>query len=106
MIVKKPIIDIVGGTGRIGLTVPFTYRYRHTPRTNGAARARRLVDRDAINEINLPVRWHDRLRRRDRNRAGRLFSVIRDGGFVVAAIIASVAKSITGRSTEIALCRA
>lgn len=31
-IVKKPIINIVGGTGRIGLTVPFTYRYVwHTP---------------------------------------------------------------------------
>lgn len=52
MIVKKSIINI-GGTGRIGLTVPFTYRYRHTPRTNGTVRARRLVDRDVINEINL-----------------------------------------------------
>jgi len=58
------LIDIVSKTGRIGFTVPFIYRYRHTPRTNSAARACRLVDRDAINEINLPARWNDRLRPR------------------------------------------
>lgn len=66
---KCQLIDLVDGTGRISLTVPFTYRYRHTPWTNGAARARRLVDRDAINEINLSARWNDRLRGRAETRS-------------------------------------
>jgi len=60
--IEKPIIDIVGEPDRSVLRYRLPTVTVGTRRgTNGAARTRRLVDRDAINEINLPARWIDRL---------------------------------------------